>query len=148
MLDPARLISPAVPLESIHHIAYIVRDLDEALPLFEARFGLSVVVREELPDQQVEALALGIGHGQVELIAPTTPDSGAARFLDARGEGLHHVAYAVTELQSELDRLAAEGLELIDTVPRRGLGGHMVAFIHPKTAGGALTELVQSTVDH
>ncbi len=137
-----------MPFDAIHHIAYIVRDLDEALPLFEERFGLSVVVREVLADQQVEALALGIGPGQIELIAPTTTESGAARFLESRGEGLHHVAYEVNDLEAELARLAADGTELIDTVPRRGLGGHLVAFIHPKSAGGALTELVQSTLDH
>ena len=110
-------------MQSIHHVAYIVRDLDAALPLFEDRYGLSVILRETLVDQQVEALALGVGPGQIELIAPTTNDSGAARYLESRGEGLHHVAYAVDDLQAELDRLAGDGLELIDRAPRRGLGG-------------------------
>lgn len=138
----------AVPFERIHHVAYVVHDLDRALPLFTEQFGLSVAIREALPEQQVEALALGIGPGQIELIAPTNPDSGAARFLERRGEGLHHVAYEVTDLRAELDRLADAGLELIDRDPRRGLGGHRVAFVHPQSAGGALTELVQSTDDH
>ena len=135
-------------LDRIHHIAYIVEDLDRSLPLFTERFGLSVSIREVLPEQQVEALALGVGPGQIELIAPTTTDSGAARFLERRGAGLHHVAYEVRDLQAELDRLASQGVSLIDAAPRVGLGGHLVAFIHPNSAGGALTELVQSSDDH
>jgi methylmalonyl-CoA/ethylmalonyl-CoA epimerase len=137
-----------VLIQKLHHIAYVVHDLDEALPLFTDRFGLHVEVREQMPEQQVEALMLATDAGRIELIAPTTPDSGVRRFLDSRGPGLHHVAYEVDDLQEALRSLADQGLELIDSAPRRGLGGHWVAFVHPQSASGALTELVQSHPDH
>ena len=135
-------------VERLHHVAYVVEDLDAALPLFTDRFGLEVEVRERMDDQQVEALAVATEAGLIELIAPTTPDSGVRRFLDARGPGLHHVAYSVDDLDAALAELAADGLELIDSAPRRGLGGHRVAFIHPRSAGGVLTELVDPSSDH
>jgi methylmalonyl-CoA/ethylmalonyl-CoA epimerase len=134
-------------LNRIHHVAYVVPDLDEALPHFTARYGLTVAVRELMDDQGVEALALGSGPGFVELIAPTTPDSGVARFLERRGPGLHHVAYEVDDLGAALAELRTEGATLIDEAPRRGLGGHLVAFVHPESAFGALTELVQAESD-
>jgi methylmalonyl-CoA/ethylmalonyl-CoA epimerase len=105
-------------------------------------------VRELMDDQGVEALALDTDAGQIELIAPVVDDSGVARFLEARGPGLHHIAYEVDDLDAALDELAAAGFELIDRTPRRGLGGHRVAFIHPTSAGGALTELVEAAPDH
>jgi methylmalonyl-CoA/ethylmalonyl-CoA epimerase len=137
-----------VRLRRIHHVAYVVADLDAALPLFTDRFGVQVAVRELMDDQGVEALALDTDAGQIELIAPVVDDSGVARFLEARGPGLHHIAYEVDDLDAALDELAAAGFELIDRTPRRGLGGHRVAFIHPTSAGGALTELVEAAPDH
>ncbi|MCU0306219.1 MAG: methylmalonyl-CoA epimerase [Thermoleophilia bacterium] len=134
----------AVRLERIHHVGYVVEDIDAALPVYRERFGMDVQVRETLPEQQVEAVLLGSGPGHVELIRPTAPDGGVARFLERRGPGMHHVAFSVPDLAAALDELAAGGAELIDRVPRRGLGGHLVAFIHPRSSGGVLTELVEA----
>ena len=131
-------------LDQIHHVGYAVEDLDAALPVFTDRFGLSVEVREVMEEQGVEALSLGVGSGHLELIQPLDPDGPVARFLARRGPGLHHVAFAVGDLPAALDELRLGGAELIDQTPRRGLGGHQIAFVHPRSCGGVLTELVQS----
>jgi methylmalonyl-CoA/ethylmalonyl-CoA epimerase len=128
----------------LHHVAYVVVDLDAALPLFVARYGLVEELREVMPEQGVEAVMLGAGGAGVELIAPLDNDGPIARFLDKRGEGLHHVAFGVPDIEAALAALAASGAELIDTAPRRGLGGHRVAFVHPRSGAGALTELVET----
>jgi methylmalonyl-CoA/ethylmalonyl-CoA epimerase len=128
----------------LHHVAYVVADLDAALPVFTRRYGLPVEIREVMPEQGVEAVMLRAGGGGIELIAPVDPDSGVARFLAKRGEGLHHVALEVEDLEAALDELRAEGAELIDERPRVGLGGHRIAFVHPRSGLGALTELVQA----
>lgn len=130
-------------LTKIHHVAYVVDDLDTALPFFTQRLGLEVTVREDLGDDGVEALVLGVGPSAVELIAPTVPDNGVARFLESRGPGLHHVAFEVTDIDASLAELATTGAELIDEKARIGLGGHRVAFIHPRSWLGVLTELVE-----
>ena len=132
-----------IPTAHLHHVAYVVADLDAALPLFVARFGLTQEIREVMPEQGVEAIMLGAGAAGVELIAPLDPDGAIARFLDKRGEGLHHVAFGVPDVAAMLARLSRDGVELIDTAPRRGLGGHLVAFVHPSSGAGALTELVE-----
>jgi len=124
-------------------VAYVVADLDAALPAFTGRFGMQETVRETMHEQGVEAVMLRAGPAFVELISPLDADGAIARFLEKRGEGLHHVAYAVDDVAAALAALAAEGAELIDTAPRRGLGGHMVAFVHPRSGTGALTELVE-----
>ena len=129
-------------LTRIHHVAYVVEDLDAALQTFTGRLGLEVQVREVLADDGVEAAILGVGPSAVELICPTVADSGVARFLEARGPGLHHVAFEVGDIEVALRELEAAGAELIDTRPRIGLGGHLVAFIHPRSWLGVLTELV------
>ncbi len=128
----------------LHHVAYVVHDLEAALPVFTERYGLPVTIRELMPEQGVEAVMLGAGEGAVELIAPTDPESGVARYLDKRGEGLHHIALEVDDLPAALEQLRAEGAELIDQEPRVGLGGHLIAFVHPKSGFGALMELVQA----
>ncbi|MFN8123356.1 MAG: methylmalonyl-CoA epimerase [Thermoleophilia bacterium] len=128
----------------LHHVAYVVHDLDAALPVFTERYGLEVTIRELMPEQGVEAVMLGAGEGAVELIAPVDPESGVARYLEKRGEGLHHIALEVEDLAGALDELRAQGVELIDQEPRVGLGGHLIAFVHPKSGLGALTELVQA----
>ncbi len=128
----------------IHHVGYVVADLDAAIATYRDRFGMTVAVREILDDQGVEAAALDAGsHSFVELIQPVNPAGSVARFLEKRGPGLHHVAYEVTDLAGTLAELAAGGARLIDQTPRRGLGGHMIAFIHPESTGGVLTELVE-----
>jgi len=133
VIGPARL----------HHVAYVVADLDAALPLFVARFGLAEQVREIMHEQGVEAIMLGAGGAGIELITPLDPEGAIARFLGKRGEGLHHVAFGVPDIDAALAELLATGVEMIDTTARRGLGGHRVAFIHPRSGAGALTELVE-----
>jgi methylmalonyl-CoA/ethylmalonyl-CoA epimerase len=132
-----------VLLERIHHVGYAVADIDAALAALSDRWGMSVDAREVLEDQGVEAAALGVGSGQIELIRPLGPDGAVARFLERRGPGLHHVAFAVEDLEAALNQLRADGAELIDQTPRRGLGGHLIAFVHPRSSAGMLTELVQ-----
>lgn len=131
-------------LDRIHHVAYAVEDIDAALPVYTDRYGMSVEVRERLDDQGVEAVSLGAGTSHIELIQPVDPQSGVAKFLKRRGPGLHHVAFEVEDLAAALAELRDGGAELIDNEPRRGLGGHMIAFIHPRASGGILTELVQA----
>ena len=131
-------------LDRIHHVAYAVEDIDAALPVYTERYGMSVEVRERLDDQGVEAVSLGAGTSHIELIQPVDPQSGVAKFLERRGPGLHHVAFEVVDLAAALAELRGGGAELIDNEPRRGLGGHMIAFIHPRASGGILTELVQA----
>jgi len=131
-------------LDRIHHVAYAVDDLDAAIPVYTDRYGMSVEARELLEDQGVEAVSLGAGESHIELIQPVDPSSGVARFLEKRGPGLHHVAFEVADLEAALEELRHDGAELIDETPRRGLGGHMIAFVHPRASGGVLTELVQS----
>jgi methylmalonyl-CoA epimerase len=133
-----------VQLDRIHHVAYAVEDIDAALPVYLDRFGMTIEVRERLDDQGVEAVSLAAGGSHIELIQPIDPAGGVARFLDKRGPGLHHVAFEVADLTAALDALRDNGAELIDQTPRRGLGGHMIAFIHPRASGGILTELVQA----
>lgn len=132
--------------EQIHHVAYVVSDIDAALPLYTEQFGMPLEIREVLADQGVEAAALGVGRGHIELIQPLDPDNSVGRFLERRGEGIHHVAFEVPNVGDALDELRSAGVDLIDQAPRRGLGGHRIAFLHPRSSGGVLTELVESDV--
>lgn len=131
-------------LGRIHHVAYVVADIDAALERLGATFGLRPSLREVMADQGVEAALCGPAGAAVELIRPLDADGAIARFLDARGEGLHHVAFEVDDLDAALAGLRARGAELIDERPRHGLGGHRVAFVHPRSANGVLTELVEA----
>lgn len=127
----------------LHHVAFVVDDLDGALRRYEL-LGFQGGERFVVAEQAVEAIALRSGDAWVELIRPTDPEGAIARFLAKRGEGIHHVAYAVGDLDAELARLDAAGVRLIDRVPRTGLHGWRMAFIHPESCGGVLTELVQT----
>jgi methylmalonyl-CoA/ethylmalonyl-CoA epimerase len=127
----------------LHHVAHVVHDLDESIAELAAVWGLELEIRELLPAQAVEAAMLRRGDVRLELITPTDPESGVARFLESRGPGFHHIAYSVADVATVLAELRAAGAELIDEAPRRGLGGHLVAFVHPRSGGGVLTELVQ-----
>jgi methylmalonyl-CoA/ethylmalonyl-CoA epimerase len=130
-------------IRGVHHVAYVVADLDAAVAELGERFGMRPEVREVMEAQGVEAVMLRAGDGRVELITPLDPDGPIGRFLASRGGGLHHVAYDVTDIAAEIAALQASGAEMIDVAPRRGLGGHMVAFVHPRSGLGALTELVE-----
>ena len=133
-----------VRLNRFLHIGHVVTDRDAAIARYEATFGVSVALREVLDEQGVEAVALEAGSSVIELIQPVSPESAVARFLDRRGEGLHHVAYEVDDLHATLAELAGDGVDLIDREPRVGLGGHHIAFLHPRSTGGVLTELVEA----
>jgi len=132
----------------IDHIGVAVDDLDEAVALYEQRLGMPVQHRETVEEQGVEAVLLGVGESHVELLRPLAPDTAAGRFLERSGPGLHHVAYGTDDIQSALDEVRGAGLELIDEQPRVGIRGSRVAFLHPKSTGGVLTELVEAAEGH
>ncbi|MBU2602683.1 MAG: methylmalonyl-CoA epimerase [Actinobacteria bacterium] len=127
----------------IDHLGIAVPDLDAALVLYEGGFALRVHHREILEDQGVEAVALEIGETTIELLRPIRDDSPIARFLADKGAGMHHIAYAVDDIEGALARLKAEGVRLVDETPRIGLAGSRIAFLHPKSTFGVLSELVQ-----
>jgi methylmalonyl-CoA epimerase len=127
----------------IDHIGVAVDDLDEAIALYEGSFGMPAAHRETVEDFGVEAVLLDVGDGHVELLRPLSPDSGVGRFLDRNGPGMHHVAYATDDIDSALAQVREAGLRLIDEEPRRGIRNSRVAFLHPKSTGGVLTELVE-----
>ena len=130
-------------LRAIHHIGVAVIDLDEAVSTYGRLLGASVEARETIASQGAEAVALHVGNGRVELLAPLADDTPVGRFLARRGPGMHHVAYEVDDLHAELARLDGEGVQLVDHEPRPGLYGLQVAFIHPDAVHGVLTELVR-----
>jgi methylmalonyl-CoA epimerase len=126
----------------IHHLGVAVEDLDEALETYARLLGAELEHRGVVEDQGVEAAAVLIGSGRVELLAPLDGETAVGKFLASRGPGMHHVAYEVDDVQSELDRLSAAGADLIDEEPRVGLFGLQVAFVHPDALHGVLTEVV------
>ena len=126
----------------IHHVGVAVDDLDEAISTYARLFGAELEERATQEEQGVEAASLRVGPGRVELLAAVGDDTPVGRFLSRRGPGMHHVAYEVDDLPGELARLEGEGAELIDVSPRRGLFGMQVAFVHPESAHGVLSELV------
>ena len=131
-----------MPPRGIHHIGVAVEDLDDALSTYERVFGAQLEARETMPSQGAEAAALLVGSSRVELLAATGEDTPIGRFLARRGPGMHHVAYEVDDIASELERLDADGVELVDRLPRAGLYGLEVAFLHPSAVHGVLSELV------
>jgi methylmalonyl-CoA/ethylmalonyl-CoA epimerase len=133
-----------VQAQGIHHLGVAVVDLDEALDTYKRVFGAELEQRETVPEQGVEAAAVRVGDGRIELLRPLGEDTHVGRFLVKRGPGMHHVAYEVADLQGQLQRLADEGVQLIDLEPHRGLFGLEVAFVHPDAAHGVLAELVSS----
>jgi methylmalonyl-CoA/ethylmalonyl-CoA epimerase len=134
---PSRFENPR-----LHHVAVVVADLDDALARYRM-LGFTGSERFVLAEQAVEVATLHSGTGWIELIRPTDPDGPIARYLVKRGEGVHHVAYAVPDLVAALKGLEEAGVRLIDAVPRTGAHGWRIAFIHPESCGGVLTELVQ-----
>ena len=132
--------SPCVA-RHINHVAIAVKDIEASLALYGKIFGVSSDDVQDIEDQAVRAALVRIGGSQLELIQPTDPDGAIARFIERRGEGLHHVCFEVDDLQGTLDRLADHKVELVDREPRQGLSGN-IAFLHPRSTGGALIELV------
>ncbi len=135
-------------LTLIDHVGVAVEEIDAALPYYTATLKLALVHRETVAEQGVEAALLDVGDGHIELVAPLGPETGVAKFLAKRGPGLHHVAYRVTDIDAALAALAAEGTRLIDESPRTGIRGSRVAFLHPASTGGVLTEIVQPVEGH
>lgn len=137
-----------MPAHALDHVGIAVHSIDESLPLFESITGGKGYGRETVESQGVDVVFVGHGDGRLELLAPTREDSAVAKFLAKRGPGMHHLCYRVPDLRAELDRYRESGAQLIDQQPRRGAGGHLVAFVHPKSTGGVLTELLQAEDGH
>lgn len=131
-------------MRSIHHLGLAVSDLDEAIATYERLFGARLERRDSLGEQGVDAASLWVGESRIELVAPTGEDTHVGRFLAKRGPGMHHVAYETEDVRSTIEELAAGGAQLIDEVPRPGLFGLEVAFVHPSSVHGVLTEVVFS----
>jgi methylmalonyl-CoA epimerase len=127
----------------IDHIGVAVEELEPALELYRDSFRLQLAHREVVEEQGVEAVLLDVGENHVELLAPLGPETPVGKFLARQGPGLHHVAYQVSDIDATLATLRQAGLELIDEQPRTGIRGSRVAFVHPRSTGGVLTEIVE-----
>lgn len=132
----------------IDHIGVAVEDLDAAIKLYERSFEMELVHRETVESQGVEAVLLDVGEGHIELLAPLGPDTPVGKFLAKKGQGIHHVAYSVEDIDKALEQAKSIGLKLIDESPRTGIRGSRVAFVHPAATGSVLTEIVQPAEDH
>jgi methylmalonyl-CoA epimerase len=132
----------------VDHIGVAVEDLDAALALHEGDYDMALAHREVVEEQGVEAVLLDVGENHVELLRPLAPDTPVGRFLAKRGPGLHHVAYQVTDIEATLASLREAGVRLIDEHPRTGIRNSRVAFLHPASSGGVLTEIVQPAKGH
>ncbi len=132
----------------IDHIGVAVEDLDESIALYRDRLGMREQHREVVEEFGVEAALLEIGGSHVELLTPTGPESAMAKFLERKGPGMHHVAYRTDDIDAALARMREAGLRLIDEQPRAGIQDSRVAFVHPKSTGGVLTEIVQPAEGH
>ncbi len=126
----------------LHHVGYVVSDLDAAAKTYKS-LGFSDGERHEIPEQNIVAMTFRAGPGWMELIQPTDPEGPIAAYMEKRGEGVHHVAYQVDDIEAKLAELKDAGVQLIDETPRTGAHGWRIAFIHPKACHGVLTELVQ-----
>jgi methylmalonyl-CoA epimerase len=128
----------------IDHVGVAVEDLDAAIELYTKRLGMPLQHRETVEEQGVEAVLVGVGDSHVELLRPLGPETAVGRFLQRNGPGLHHVAYGTDDIASAIDDVRKAGLRLIDERPRTGIRNSRVAFLHPKSTGGVLTELVEA----
>jgi methylmalonyl-CoA epimerase len=135
---------PIPPPRRIHHVAVVVRSIEASLGLYRDLLGMPVEAVTDIPSDRVRIAFLGVGESKVELVEPTDDSTGVARFLAKQGEGFHHVCFEVANLSEELTRLAIEGIELIDSAPRRGAEGP-VAFLHPRSCHGVLVELIEAS---
>ena len=128
----------------IDHVGVAVANLDDAVALYSERLRMAVQHRETIAEQGVEAVLLEVGESHVELLRPLSPDTAVGRFLERSGPGLHHVAYGTDDIDAALESVRAAGLRLIDEEPRPGMRRSRVAFVHPSSTGGVLTELVEA----
>jgi methylmalonyl-CoA/ethylmalonyl-CoA epimerase len=134
-------------LSTIDHVGIAVEDIDAALAMYRDALKLKLVHRETITEQGVEAALLDVGDGHVELLQPLGPETAVGKFLSRRGPGMHHIAYRVDDVDAAMRELAAAGLRLIDERPRRGIRNSRVAFLHPASTGGVLTEIVQPAAE-
>jgi methylmalonyl-CoA/ethylmalonyl-CoA epimerase len=134
--------------DRIDHIGVATDDLEGALALYEKTLGMPLAHRETVESQGVEAALVDVGDGHVELLQPLGPETPVGKYLEKRGPGLHHVAYAVGDIDEVLGELKSAGIELIDSEPRQGIRDSRVAFVHPRSTGGVLTEIVEPAADH
>jgi methylmalonyl-CoA/ethylmalonyl-CoA epimerase len=128
---------------NIHHVAIAVNDLDAAIASFAGQYGFEVLSRERIEDQGVDEAMIAVGGSHLQLLQPLDDASPVGRFLSRNGEGMHHVAFAVADIDAALEHLKDMDIELIDRTPRIGGGGHRIAFVHPKALAGTLFELVE-----
>jgi len=127
----------------IDHIGIVVQDIEAALKVYRDALGLELTRVESVPEQAVRIAFLPTGEGEIELVQPTTDDSGIARYLASRGEGIHHICLEVDDIEASLAHMAAQGIKLIDETPRTGSAGQRYAFVHPKSTQGVLIELYE-----
>jgi methylmalonyl-CoA/ethylmalonyl-CoA epimerase len=130
-------------LNYIEHIGIAVKDLDAAIKYYEEVLGLKCYSVEEVDDQKVKTAFFKIGQTKIELLESTSPDGPIGKFIEKKGEGIHHIAFSVNNIESQLENAASKGVQLIDTKPRKGAEGLDIAFIHPKSTFGVLTELCE-----
>jgi methylmalonyl-CoA/ethylmalonyl-CoA epimerase len=130
-------------LTAVDHVGVAVDDLEAAIALYSGTLGMSLVHRETVTEQGVEAVLLDVGESHIELLSPLAPDTAVGKFLERKGPGLHHVAYRVDSVDETLAALTKAGVRLIDEQPRTGIRGSRVAFVHPSSTGGVLTEIVE-----
>jgi methylmalonyl-CoA/ethylmalonyl-CoA epimerase len=128
----------------LHHVGIAVADLNESIDLYRSTFGAELVHRAKNEKDGIEAAFLKVGDSELELMAPLRDDSPVGKFVAKRGPGVHHVAFGVADIEQAIANARAEGLELIDTEPRMGMHGSRIAFVHPKSMGGVLTEFVET----
>jgi methylmalonyl-CoA epimerase len=126
----------------IHHVALVVRSLDEALIFYRDKLGLNLDKVETVEEQEVKAALLSLDNAEIELLEPLSSESGVGRFLERRGEGLHHVCFTTPDIRAEMADLKGRGVELLDEEPRHGLAG-LICFMHPRAHAGVLVELVE-----
>ena len=128
----------------INHIGIAVQSIDAVIPFYRDQLGMEYLGKEEVAEQRVIVAMLGVGESKIELLEPTSPDSPVARFLEKSGQGVHHVAYEVVDLEAAIAKMLADGARMIDEKPRHGAHGTFIAFVHPKSSHGVLTELCQA----
>jgi methylmalonyl-CoA/ethylmalonyl-CoA epimerase len=129
-------------IKKVHHVGVVVRDIEDAMRFWRDTLGLHVHKRQTIDEQGVTAALMTVGDSEIELIQPTVPDNGVARYLESKGEGLHHVCFQVDSVDADLDALKTRGVELIDQTPRIGIAGR-ICFLHPKAMRGTLVELCE-----
>jgi len=135
-------------LTKINHIGIAVKSLDDTIPFYRDSLGMALAGIEEVAEQKVRVAMLQVGESMIELLEPTSPESPVAKFIEKNGSGIHHIAYEVDDIEKAIARLLGDGARMIDEKPRHGVHGTRIAFIHPKSSGGVLTELCQAGHGH